>query len=159
MDQKDSACKYTGLDRVYSVSDLAAFHGHLGPYIVLGYRIGRYAKESFCSDPFQMKAVVFCQGAPPQSCLADGIQIGSGCTLGKKNIEIVVSNEIAVEFSQGERKTIIRPRPISFLPLDGEGSDRLIEKLAEEMYATISDSDLFSVEVAGDIASDQEKSP
>lgn len=149
MDKKDTACKYIGIDRGYSVSDLAAFHGHLGPYIVLGYRIGRFVKLSFCSDPFQMKAVVFCQGMPPQSCLADGVQIGSGCTLGKMNIEIVKSDEIAVEFSSGRKKAIIRPKPIAFLPQDGQDSDRLIEKLAEEMYA-MPDSNLFSVEIASE---------
>ena len=147
MDKKDTACRYVGLDRDYSVSDLAAFHGHLGPYIVLGYRIGRYAKKCFCSDPFQMKAVVFCQGTPPQSCLADGVQIGSGCTLGKRNIEISSSDEIIVEFSSCGKRAIIRPKPIAFLPQDRQDSDRLIEKLAEEMYA-LPDSNLFSVEIA-----------
>ena len=95
---------------------LAAFHGHLGPYIVLGYRIGRYVRQHFCSDPFQMKAAVFCEGVPPQTCLADGIQIGSGCTLGKRNIEIVVCDEIRCEFACGERKMVIRPRQINFPP-------------------------------------------
>jgi len=153
LDKKDTACKYTGLDGEYSVSDLAAFHGHLGPYIVLGYRIGRYAKKSFCSDPFQMEAVVFCQNEPPQSCLADGIQIGSGCTLGKRNIKIVASDEIAIEFCSGKKKAIIRPKPIAFLPQDGQDADRLIEKLAEEMYA-LPDSNLFSVEILRIDASD-----
>lgn len=35
---------------------MSAFHCHLGPYIVLGYRIGRDAKERFCPDPFLMMA-------------------------------------------------------------------------------------------------------
>lgn len=150
MDKKESACKYTGIDRDYSVADLAAFHGHLGPYIVLGYRIGRYAKKNFCSDPFQMKAVVFCEGVPPQSCLADGVQIGSGCTLGKRNIEISVSDSLAVEFyaEDKKKKIVIRPRSIAFPKQEAENEDpeRLIEMQAEEMYF-MADSELFSVEI------------
>lgn len=154
MDKRESACKYTGIDRDYSVADLAAFHGHLGPYIVLGYRIGSYAKKNFCSDPFQMKAVVFCEGVPPQSCLADGIQIGSGCTLGKRNIEISVSDSLAVEFyaEDKKKKIVIRPRSIAFPKQEAEDEDkdkdseRLIEMLAEDMYS-MADSELFSVEI------------
>jgi hypothetical protein len=136
-------CKYTGIDREYSVEDLAAFHGHLGPYIVLGYRMGRYIRQHFCSDPFQMKAAVYCEGVPPQSCLADGIQIGSGCTLGKRNIEIVADREIRCEFSCGERRMALRPKPINFPPQGGDNYGLAIERLAEDMYS-MPDSELFT---------------
>jgi formylmethanofuran dehydrogenase subunit E len=64
------------------------FHGHLGPYVVIGYMMGKLANEYLGSDPFS-KSVVVCTGlAPPLSCLIDGIQISSGCTLGKGNIAV-----------------------------------------------------------------------
>lgn len=144
MNHAASGCKYTGIDKQYSIKDLAAFHGHLGPYIVLGYRIGRYVKQYFCSDPFQMKATVFCEGVPPQSCLTDGIQIGSGCTLGKRNIEIIPSNEIKCEFFCGKRKTIIKPKRIDFPNRSSEDYSQLIENLAARMYS-MQDSELFEV--------------
>ena len=142
MDHGSSGCKYTGIDKQYSIEDLAAFHGHLGPYIVLGYRIGRYAKEHFCSDPFQMKATIFCEGVPPQSCLADGVQIGSGCTLGKRNIEIVSSSDIKCEFICGERKIVFKPKQINFPEHSSEDYSKLIENLAAKMYS-MQDSELF----------------
>jgi formylmethanofuran dehydrogenase subunit E len=145
MNHAQSACKYTGIDKVYSIEDLAAFHGHLGPYIVLGYRIGRYVRQHFCSDPFQMKAVVFCKGVPPQSCLADGIQIGSGCTLGKRNIEIMAYDEIRCEFACDEKKMVIRPSQINFPPQGGDNYSQLIEKLAEDMYS-LADAELFTAD-------------
>jgi formylmethanofuran dehydrogenase subunit E len=135
-------CKYTGINKEYSIEDLAAFHGHLGPYIVLGYRMGRYVRLHFCSDPFQMKASVHCSGEPPQSCLADGIQIGSGCTLGKKNIEICPSDEILCEFSSNGKNMIIKPMPIKFPQKSDDSYPLLIEKLAEDMYR-MPDSELF----------------
>ena len=142
MNQGASICKYTNIDKRYSIEDLAAFHGHLGPYIVLGYRIGRYAKQQFCSDPFQMKATVFCEGVPPQSCLADGVQIGSGCTLGKRNIEIVSSSDIKCEFTCGERKIAFKPKQIDFPQRSSEDYSQLIENLAAKMYS-MQDSELF----------------
>lgn len=142
MNHTASGCRYTGIDKQYSLEDLAAFHGHLGPYIVLGYRIGRYVKQHFCSDPFQIKATVFCEGLPPQSCLADGIQIGSGCTLGKRNIEIASSSELKCEFACGERKIAFRPKQIDFPQSSSEDYSQLIENLAARMYS-MQDSELF----------------
>ena len=139
-------CKYVGIDKEYTIEDLAAFHGHLGPYIVLGYRMGRYARRHFCSDPFQMKAAVYCTGTPPQSCLADGVQIGSGCTLGKRNIVIIPDDDIKCEFSSGDRKLVIRPRPIDFPEAGCSNYDVLIEELAARMYS-LDDSELFSADI------------
>jgi len=145
MNKREDACRYTGLDKEYSAEELAAFHGHLGPYIVLGYRIGRYAREQFCPDPFLLKASVFCAGVPPESCLADGIQIGSGCTLGKRNIQIIESDEIRCEFSAGGRKMTIQPKKIDFPARDAINHSLLIERLAEDMYR-LPDGDLFTVQ-------------
>lgn len=137
-------CKYTGIEKEYTIEDLAAFHGHLGPYIVLGYRMGRYAICHFCNDPFQMKATVHCSGTPPQSCLADGIQIGSGCTLGKRNIEIIPAEEIKCEFTSGDKKLVIRPKPIDFPEGGSNDYDVLIEDLAARMYG-LDNSELFII--------------
>jgi Formylmethanofuran dehydrogenase subunit E len=136
-------CKYTHLDRKYSIEDLAAFHGHLGPYIVLGYRIGRYAREYFCSDAFEMSAVVHCSGTPPQSCIVDGVQIGSGCTMGKRNIDLKASDSVLCVFASAENTMVIRPKPIKFPPAGGDHFRR-IEQLAVDMYWA-DDTDLFEV--------------
>jgi formylmethanofuran dehydrogenase subunit E len=137
-------CIYSNLDKDYSIEDLAAFHGHLGPYIVLGYRIGRYAKKYFCHDPFHMAANVYCNGTPPQSCLVDGVQIGSGCTLGKRNIDITVSDQIKCSFESDGKKVVIAPRPIKFPPKDVDEYFKKIEALALEMYG-MDDTELFEV--------------
>ncbi|OPX66703.1 MAG: FmdE, Molybdenum formylmethanofuran dehydrogenase operon [Methanoregulaceae archaeon PtaB.Bin009] len=138
-----SHCRYYNLNHDFTVTDLAAFHGHLGPYIVLGYRIGKYIREHFCSDPFQMKAEVYCAGTPPQSCLADGVQLGSGCTLGKRNIEIVRSDTIRCVFWTNGKRVTINPRPIP-LPQRDMDYEAAIEGIAENMY-TRPERDLFDV--------------
>ena len=58
-----------------------------------------------------MKAEVRCAGVPPQSCLADGVQLGSGCTLGKRNIEIISSETVSCTFEADGRRITVTPRP------------------------------------------------
>lgn len=68
---------------------LRTFHGHLGPFVVLGYRMGKLALETAGSTGhFGIEADVYSILAPPPSCLIDGVQLGSGCTLGKRNIRV-----------------------------------------------------------------------
>jgi len=127
-------CHFLNLNKDYTVADLAAFHGHLGPFIVIGYRIGKYAKEQFCNDPFGISAEVYCSGKPPESCIVDGVQLGSGCTLGKRNIEIVESPEIRVVFSAGGKNLTVFPKPET--RMNGSGhAEADVEHFAEDLYS------------------------
>ena len=138
-------CQYMEIAREYSVQDLARFHGHLGPFIVLGYRIGRYALRELGGDPFSVQAEVYCSGITPQSCLADGVQLGSGCTLGKGNIDLIRSERVFCIFSAEEKKITITPHP--FKPLSPEDPDYElnIERYAETLYH-LPDGELFRVD-------------
>ncbi|WOX56561.1 formylmethanofuran dehydrogenase subunit E family protein [Methanoculleus palmolei] len=126
-------CRFMGLERDYSVEELAKFHGHLGPFIVLGYRMGRHALHRLGSDPFALSATVYCSGTPPESCLVDGVQIGSGCTFGKRNIDLVVSPRIWVQFRHADGRTILlKPGPYRDRAAEFDGPDR---ELALENFA------------------------
>ena len=70
------------------LKQIQKFHGHLGPYVVIGYMMGKLANENLGPDPFSKSVVVWTGLTPPLSCLIDGIQISSGCTLGKGNIAV-----------------------------------------------------------------------
>lgn len=142
-------CKYMELPRVYSVEELAKFHGHLGPFIVLGYRMGLYALNYFGNDPFALCATVSCSGQPPESCLIDGIQIGSGCTYGKRNIELVISPEINVLFRHKDGRSLLLKQGPYLSKQDeylSEAETELaFEHFAEAMYV-MPDGELFTVE-------------
>ncbi len=71
-----------------ALHQIKQFHGHLGPYVVIGYMMGKLANEYLGSDPFSKSVVAYTGLMPPLSCLIDGIQISSGCTLGKGNITV-----------------------------------------------------------------------
>lgn len=138
-------CQYMEIPREYSVRDLARFHGHLGPYIVLGYRIGRHALKDLGGDPFSLKAIVYCSGVTPQSCLADGVQLGSGCTLGKGNIEVIRSDNIFCLFSAEDNKVKFTPFPLRTLDQKDPNYELTIEQYAESLYH-LPDEELFRVD-------------
>ncbi len=77
---------------------LKRFHGHLGPYVVVGYRMGLVARGRFTEKIF---AEVWSGSKRPLSCLADGIQFSSCCTLGKGNINVLERGEAKARFSDG----------------------------------------------------------
>ena len=140
-------CRYMELPREYSAEELAKFHGHLGPFIVLGYRMGKFALKYFDDNPFALYATVYCSGTTPESCLMDGVQIGSGCTLGKRNIELAVSPCIEVMFRHENGKAILL-KPGNYTKHSTEYNtldpELAIEKFAEAMYS-MDDSELFVV--------------
>lgn len=127
---------------------LKAFHGHLGPYVVAGLRLGRYALRRLHADPhFGLEADVYCPDAPPPSCVLDGLQFATGCTLGKRNIRHHVAEQVTVTFRKratGETLTLrLRPeamaRAVAKMQrandvagaacIDGLSDEQLIEEL------------------------------
>jgi formylmethanofuran dehydrogenase subunit E len=65
-------------------------HGHLGPFLVAGIRMGLLALDLLGSPGyFGLRAESDAGSTTPLSCLNDGIQIGSGCTTGKGNLSVV----------------------------------------------------------------------
>jgi len=90
------------------------FHGHLGPYVVLGYRMGMIALERTGSGGhFEISAEIHSVLSPPRSCLIDGVQLGSGCTLGKRNITVeeTAGPPFAIFTTPGGRKVTVRLLP------------------------------------------------
>ena len=86
------------------------FHGHLGPYLVLGLRMGRHAVLKLRPERLhEMTATVWTWNMPPQSCVLDGIQVSSGCTFGKRNIKLKKSRRTRAEFRKGNHTVVIEP--------------------------------------------------
>ena len=77
----------------------AAFHGHLGPWLVLGLKAGTHARRKLAASPFELNARIFCPAGMPYTCFVDGIQFSSGCTMGKGNISHNRAFGCRVEFT------------------------------------------------------------
>lgn len=78
------------------------FHGHLGPYVTIGYRMGLAANKEFGDNALKTIARVFSGTVRPMSCMIDGIQLSSGCTMGKGNIIVEEMGEPRAIFSDKE---------------------------------------------------------
>jgi len=124
---------------------ISEFHGHLGPYVVVGYRMGQAANRLLGPDPFGKTALVLTGGKPPKSCLVDGIQLSSGCTLGKGLIGVVDQGEVAAVFMSKTRKATSR------ISLKKGIADEIttisheeMENLAARLY-TLTEDELFDV--------------
>ncbi len=84
-----AAVKTAGLSREEILTRIEDFHGHLGPYVILGFRAGQLALRSLgVVGYFDLEARVWSGTKPPLSCFADGVQLGSGCTTGKGNLTV-----------------------------------------------------------------------
>jgi len=82
------------------ISQAAAFHGHLGPWLVLGLKAGVHARRKLAASPFELKARIFCPAGTPYTCFIDGVQFSSGCTMGKGNIVHYRAKRCRVEFTR-----------------------------------------------------------
>jgi len=82
-----------------SLKEARNFHGHLGPWLVIGLLMGEYAlKKIRAKKYFGLKVGVSGLNKKPCSCLIDGLQLSTGATLGKGNIRVRESKKIRVTF-------------------------------------------------------------
>ncbi|MCK5309304.1 MAG: formylmethanofuran dehydrogenase subunit E family protein [Thermoplasmata archaeon] len=123
------------------------FHGHLGPYAAIGYRMGLAANREFGDNALKKVARVFSGTVTPMSCMIDGIQLSSGCTMGKGNIIVEEMGEPRAIFSDKEntKSVEISLREDVWKMIE----DKMIswesgEELAELVYS-MSDEDLLVI--------------
>ena len=88
-------------------------HGHLGPFLVAGIRMGLLALELLNSPGyFGIRVISETGNETPLSCLTDGVQIGSGCTTGKGNLRVNDAGQPRVHFETADgRKVVLTLRP------------------------------------------------
>ena len=91
----------------------AQFHGHLGPMMVFGARMGMAALRAVDAKGY-FDVEIKCEGPmakPPASCFLDGLQISTGATMGKRNLDWVDAKKIVVYVRNTEtgRTALLQP--------------------------------------------------
>ena len=125
------------------------FHGHLGPFLVLGLRMGVLV-HSILKPQKQddLTANMFVRSDPPESCTVDGVQVSSGCTLGKGTIRISSShNRVACEFRAADRACTIAVKTGILKALLGDlnkATDKQVLEMADNVLSR-PDGELFEI--------------
>ena len=87
--------------RPLTAEELERFHGHLGPMVALGARMGEHAVVVHRMPTyFGMTVRVECGPEPPATCILDGLQMAIGATMGKKNIQHIPADDLKVTITE-----------------------------------------------------------
>lgn len=111
----------------------SAFHGHTGPFLVLGLKAGEIAEKYLGHEPFRIRCEVYCEPKPPQSCIVDGIQFSTSCTMGKGNITMLGSGSMKIIFRSGSAAVEITPRD-EVIRMIREAAREEEDELSERLY-------------------------
>ncbi|MDD5094362.1 MAG: FmdE family protein [Dehalococcoidia bacterium] len=85
------------------------FHGHLCPFMPLGYRMGKRAMEELGVEHEKDHGFFVIPElgiGHPQTCLMDGIQVATGATYGKSLMEKTFWGKLAAVFYHPEKGAI-----------------------------------------------------
>jgi formylmethanofuran dehydrogenase subunit E len=88
-----------------TIEEAVKFHGHLGPWLAIGYRAGAIARDKLNPKVFhELHCTVRVPNKVPYSCSIDGVQASASCTLGKGNIAIEDSSDFEFVFVSATTK-------------------------------------------------------
>ena len=132
------------------IEKAADFHGHLGPFLVIGVRMGNTAERILNTNAMQLKKLEATVKIPlltPFSCVLDGIQVTTHCTVGNQKLRIENSKEITVYFelqnSDRTLKVSVNPKIVEELMNEiSKGSSN--EELAQKI-ASMPENQLFTI--------------
>ena len=125
--------------------------------MVIGLRMGLLALKTLDSPGwFNLNCRVRLRLSPPDSCVIDGLQSSTGCTLGKGNIAAEEGEGIASEFKFRNRilRLSLKPKILNMIRTDPESShwmqyedeykeDSIFEKLIKASDETLFDISIF----------------
>ncbi len=134
-------------NNIVILKEAIKFHGHLGPYLVLGILAGEAALKNLkCKKYFGLQAKVRGAQKKPKSCLIDGLQLSTGATYGKGNIEKFNGAKIKIEFHNiiNRKKIALEFKHGLIQKLNETKTHNDAETLAREIYKT-NYSELFNL--------------
>jgi len=122
-----------------TLQEAEKFHGHLGPWLVLGILAGEIAlKKLRTRKYFGLKVRVWGANKKPKSCLIDGLQLSTGSTYGKGNIKKLNGHKIKIDFcnSLHRKRVILKLKDNLIQRLGGTKTRKDSEWLARKLYKT-----------------------
>jgi len=141
-----------------AIVDAVKLHGHLGPFLVIGVRMGGVAKRVLNQDVrdiARFHVTVRVPSVIPFSCTIDGIQAGTRCTLGNQRLKIENTRKqiFAIFRTENSDRVVqisVNPgviRKVMRKMSAGMGNDELAEEIA-----AMPEGQLFTIEKEGAIS-------
>jgi formylmethanofuran dehydrogenase subunit E len=133
------------------IEKAADFHGHLGPFLVIGVRMGNTAERILNTNAMQHKKLEATVKIPlltPFSCVLDGIQVTTHCTVGNQKLRIENSQkEIAAcfELQNSDRKLKVSVNPKIVEELMNEISEGASNEELAQKIASMPENQLFTI--------------
>jgi len=132
--------------------EIERMHGHVGPWNVLGWRIGSAALHEFDTKwgLHELDIICYVPLRTPYTCMADGLVIGSGNTIGRLDLRLaeVVSLEFVHICVRRKDDTgpimIFKPR-LSYLKHIDAPKPEDLEKLSKEC-SSLPESEVFEIQ-------------
>jgi formylmethanofuran dehydrogenase subunit E len=97
------------MSKIDDIIKAADFHGHLGPFLVVGVRMGFIGLRELETTPenAKLRATIRVKLVTPFSCVIDGIQVATKCTVGNGKLQLKNSPEtISANFKILEGKHV-----------------------------------------------------
>ncbi len=121
------------------------FHGHLGPFLIIGLRMGSLALKLLGLSGYSgLRAIVETGNEPPLSCIVDGVQVATGCTLGRGNIEVVKNKRAKVTFLKDNKILVVELKESAYRSILEQLETDTSERVAEEVMGSL-DNELFLI--------------
>lgn len=115
-------------------------HRHLGAYNVIGAKMGIRAREILNAPMDSLKVTTFAGHQPPQSCLNDGLQVATGASLGRGNIEVSPQGSEATaifSFKQKAVKLKLKPEVVDEIKANIQAAIKEYGDLTPAYFARI----------------------
>ncbi len=132
--------------------EIKRMHGHVGPWNVLGWRIGQAALREFDVKwgRHDLDIICYTPMETPYSCMADGLVIGTGNCIGRLDIRLAEAMSIdlvhvAVRRKEGTGPVLIFRPKSGYLKRIEKRQVQELEKLSQQCI-TMKESDLFRIE-------------
>lgn len=128
-------------------------HGHFGPFLTLGVRMGIVGLRELGAEAgdTQLRITVMLEHSLPYSCMLDGLQTVTKCTVGNKRLTWKESKEFGASFlfENSGRKVEVKINPaivheVSLKLNKKHPSDKQVSQLGSEIRSK-PENELFSV--------------
>jgi len=125
------------------------FHTHLGPFLVVGLRMGAVVTRELGSEPFSIHIVAHTGRRPPYSCVLDGIQFSTPCTVGNGGLEVGDDRLMTIDAAAHGRRVTAALRDDVFWRIENECTKENQERFACNLW-TLPEEELLHVTVVSE---------